>query len=46
MMDFSLKNDGFHSVVATVTLLPGETVTVITVMHTSRDAATIATGDP
>jgi len=34
------------SVVATITLHPGETVTLITAMHTSRDAAAIATGDP
>ena len=34
------------SVVATVTLRPGEMVTLVTVMHTSRDAATLASGDP
>ena len=32
--------------VATITLHPGETVTLITAMHTSRDAAAVATGEP
>ena len=35
------------SVVATITLPPGAAVSLVTVMHTSRDAATLATGgDP
>ena len=34
------------SVVATIHLQPGETVTLVTAVHTSRDAATLATGNP
>lgn len=40
-VSWSVEGD---SAVASLTLQPGETVTLITAMHTSRDAAALATG--